>query len=70
MFTREEKTAYINSYTVPMTQTKANGNVFSSDYVIKEMANVAAGQPLSYGARGRLLSTQEARVPLLRFFRA
>ena len=32
-----------------MTQQKANGNVSSFDYVIKEMVNVAAVEPLSYG---------------------
>ena len=31
-----------------MTQPKANGNVVS-DYVIKEMVNVVAVQPWSYG---------------------
>ena len=38
--------------------------MFSSfDYVIKEMINVAAVQPWSYGyTLGGLLSTQEARV--------
>ena len=47
---------------------------FSFDFVIKEMVNVTAVQPWSYGG---LLSTQEARVALgyrlvrlLRFFRA
>ena len=74
---RGQMTAYINSSTVEMTQPKANGNVSSFDYVIKEMVNVAAVEPLSYDARGRLLSTQKASVPLgcrlvqlLRFFRA
>ena len=56
---------------------------FSFDYVIKEMVNVAAVQPWSYGCtrevakHERSVSTQEARValsyrlvPLLRFFRA
>ena len=32
-----------------MTQTKANGNVFSFDYDIKEMVNIAAVQPSSNG---------------------
>ena len=36
--------AYINSSTEPMTQPKAKENVFSFDYVIKEMVNVAAVQ--------------------------
>ena len=49
MFTRGQMTAYINSSTVEMTQPKANGNVSSFDYVIKEMVNVAAVEPLSYG---------------------
>ena len=42
-------TAYINSSTVEMIQPKANGNVSSFDHVIKEMVNVAAVEPLSYG---------------------
>ena len=49
LFTRGQMTAYINSSTIPMTQPKANENVFSFDYVIKEMVNVAAVQPSSYG---------------------
>ena len=49
LFTRGEETAYMNSSTVPMTQPKANGNVSSFDYVIKETVNVAPVQPLSYG---------------------
>ena len=31
------------------TQPKANGNVFSFNYVVKEMVNVAVLQPWSYG---------------------
>ena len=42
-------TQLIVASTVPMTQPKVNGNVFSFDYVIKEMVNVAAVQPSSYG---------------------
>ena len=34
---------------VPMTQPQADRNVFSFDYVINEMVNVAAVQPWSYG---------------------
>ena len=49
MFTRGQMTAYINSSTVEMTQPKANGNVSSFDHVIKEMVNVVAVEPLSYG---------------------
>ena len=44
-----QMTANINLSTVPVTQPKANGNVFSLDYVIKEVVNVAAVQPSSYG---------------------
>ena len=46
--------AYINSSTVPMTQPKAKGNVFSFDYVIKEMVNVAAVQHGVWPAKGKL----------------
>ena len=53
LFTRGQITANINSSTVPMTQPKANGNVFSFDYVIKELVNVAAVQSSSYDALGR-----------------
>ena len=42
-------TANINLSTVRMTQPKASGNVFSFDYVIKEMVNVAAVQLSGYG---------------------
>ena len=31
------------------TQPKANGNVFSFNYVVKEMINIAVLQPWSYG---------------------
>ena len=41
--------ANINLSTLPMTQPKANGNVSSFDYVIKEMVDVAAVQPSRYG---------------------
>ena len=53
MFTRGQMTPFINSSTVLMTQTEANGNVSSLDYVIKEMGNVAAVQPWSHGYIGR-----------------
>ena len=36
-----QMTANINLSTVRMTRPKANGNIFSFDYVIKEMVNVA-----------------------------
>ena len=49
LFTRGQMTAFINSSKVPMTHPKANGNVFSFDYIIKEMVNAAAVQPSSYG---------------------
>ena len=49
VYAREDDSKHINLSTVPMTQPKANGNVFSFDYVIKEMVNVAAVQPSGYG---------------------
>ena len=50
LFTRGLMTAYINLSTVLMTQPKANETkVFSFDYVIKEVVNVAAMQSCSYG---------------------
>ena len=44
LFTRRSMTAYINSFTTP----KAKGNVFTFDYFIKEMVNVAPVQPSNY----------------------
>ena len=43
-----QMTANINLSTVRMTRPKANGNIFSFDYVIKEMVNVANVQPSGY----------------------
>ena len=48
VYAREDDSKHINLSTVPMTQPKANGNVFSFDYVISEMVNVAAVQPSSH----------------------
>ena len=49
VYAREDDSKHINLSRVPMTQPKANGNVFSFDYVISEMVNVAAVQPSSHG---------------------
>ena len=54
--------AYINSSTVPMTQPKANGNVFSFDYAIKEI-NVAANHRVM-DALGRFAKHSRSSIGL------